>query len=56
MDRYKLEYEIKSRGKTVENLCTAIGISRSAYYRKVKGCSEFTQGEIRGYAFLCICP
>ena len=32
--------------KTVDQLCTALGISRSAWFRKVGGESQFTQGEI----------
>ena len=47
MDRYKLEYEMKSRGVTVEKMCKDIKISRSAFYRKCKGDSEFTQSEIQ---------
>ena len=47
MDRFKLEYEIKSKGITVEKFCDDIGMSRSAYYRKCNGTSEFTQGEIQ---------
>lgn len=47
MDKLKLEYEMKSRGVSVDALCEKIGISRSAYYRKVSGKSEFTQGEIQ---------
>lgn len=47
MDKLKLEYEMKSRGVSVDDLCEAIKISRSAYYRKVNGKSEFTQGEIQ---------
>ncbi len=47
MDRYKLEYEIKSRGLTIEKFCNDLGISKSAYYRKCNGTSEFTQGEIQ---------
>ncbi len=47
MNKYKLEYEMKTRGITVENLCKAIGISRSAFYRKCNGTSEFTQSEIQ---------
>lgn len=47
MDRYKLEYEIKSRGLTIEKLCKDINMSRSAFYRKIRGISEFTQGEIQ---------
>lgn len=47
MDRFKLEYEIKSRGITIEKLCKDLNISRSAFYRKSRGLSEFTQGEIQ---------
>ncbi|SCJ79276.1 Helix-turn-helix [uncultured Flavonifractor sp.] len=47
MDKLKLEYEMKKRRVSVEELCNAVGISRSAYYRKVSGKSEFTQGEIQ---------
>ena len=46
MDKYKLEYEMKSKGVTVNMLCEACDISRSAFYRKCNGKSEFTQGEI----------
>lgn len=47
MDRVRLAYEIKRRGKTTDELCSAIGMSKSAYYRKCKGTTEFTQGEIQ---------
>ena len=47
MDKYKLEYEMKSRGITSAELCTAIGISKSAFLRKCNGTSEFTQSEIQ---------
>lgn len=47
MDRYKLEYEMKSRGVTIEKMCNDLKISRSAFYRKCRGLSEFTQGEIQ---------
>lgn len=47
MDKLKLEYEMKKRGVTAIALCAHLGISRSAYYRKVNGTSEFTQGEIQ---------
>lgn len=47
MDRYKLQYEMKKRGVTVEKLCEVIGINKTTFYRKVKGISEFTQGEIQ---------
>lgn len=47
MDRYKLEYEMKSRGITIGKMCNDLKISRSAFYRKCRGLSEFTQGEIQ---------
>lgn len=47
MDRFKLEYEMKSRGVTVEKLCEDLGISRSAFYRKCRGITEFTQSDIQ---------
>ena len=47
MDRYRLAYEMKSRGITVQNLCDSVGMSRSAFYRKLNGTSEFTQREIQ---------
>lgn len=47
MDKYKLEYEMKSRGITITKLCEDIGISRSAFHRKCNGTSDFTQSEIQ---------
>lgn len=47
MDRYKLQYEMKRRGVTVEKLCKDIKMSKSAFFRKCRGVSEFTQGEIQ---------
>ena len=46
MDKYKLEYIRKRQNISVSDLCTFIGISKSAYYRKCNGKSEFTQSEI----------
>ncbi len=46
MNRAKLEAEMKVRGVTTATLCGALGISRSAFYRKKTGKSQFTQGEI----------
>lgn len=31
---------------SVSQLCTAIGISKPTFYRKINGASQFTQGEI----------
>jgi transcriptional regulator with XRE-family HTH domain len=38
---------MKSKGITIESLCKEIGISRSAFYRKCNGLSNFTQSEIQ---------
>ena len=47
MDRYKLEYEMKKKGISVEKMCEKLGISRSAFYRKCRGISQFTLEEIQ---------
>ena len=47
MDKARLEYEMKKRGISIAEMCQQIGISRSAFYRKCVGISEFTQGEIQ---------
>lgn len=46
-----LKAQMILKEKTVDQLCTALGISRSAWFRKVGGSSEFTQGEITGLRF-----
>lgn len=47
MDRYRLQYEMKVRGITIDKMCSDLKISKSAFYRKCNGKSEFTQGEIQ---------
>lgn len=47
-DKYKLEYEMKTRQVSVDELCEALKMSKSAYYRKINGTSEFTRSEIQG--------
>lgn len=47
MDKARLEYEMKKKGISQSALCEAIGMSRSAFYRKCCGQSEFTQSEIQ---------
>lgn len=47
MDKLRLEYEIKRNGfANIEEFCEKIGMSRSAFYRKTNGISDFTLGEI----------
>ena len=47
MNRIRLEYELRSRGITVEQACEATGMSTGAWYRRLRGETEFTQGEIQ---------
>lgn len=47
MNKNRLDYEMKERGVSVEALCAAVKISRSAYYRKCNGKTEFTLAEMR---------
>lgn len=47
MNKYRLEYERKLKGLSVDQLCKEIGISKAAYYRKCNGKSEFTRKEIQ---------
>lgn len=47
MDKALLEYEMKKRGVTNADMRNALGMSRSAFYRKCNGQSEFTQSEIQ---------
>lgn len=47
MDKALLEYEMKRCGKSVSDMCSMLNISRSAFYRKRNGISEFTQSEIQ---------
>ena len=51
MNARALKAQMILKDKTVDQLCTALGISRSAWFRKVGGESEFTQGEIIGLRF-----
>lgn len=46
MNKALLEYEMKKKGYTAAKLCSEIGISVSAFYKKCSGKSEFKQGEI----------
>ena len=51
MNKLELKAQMVRKGKTVDQLCTALGISRTAWFRKVCGESQFTQGEIMGLRF-----
>lgn len=47
MNRARLEYEMKERKVTVDMACKAAGLTPSAWYRRLRGETEFTQGEIQ---------
>ena len=47
MNKALLEYEMSERGKSISDMCDMLGISRSAFYRKCNGKSEFTMSEIK---------
>lgn len=47
MDKARLEYEMMKHNISKSDMCTMLGISRSAFYRKCNGESEFTQSEIQ---------
>lgn len=47
MDKARLMYEMAKRSVSIKDMCAELGMSRSAFYRKCNGFSEFTQGEIQ---------
>ena len=47
MNKALLEYEMKLKGKSISDMCSMLNISRSAFYRKCNGISEFTLSEIQ---------
>ena len=46
MNSKELKVQMIRKNKSVDELCATIGISRSAWFRKVGGVSEFTQSKI----------
>lgn len=48
MDKARLTYEMAVRNISPNDVCNALGISRSAFYRKRNGKSQWTLGEIKG--------
>lgn len=48
MNGKKLREVMKEQNVTVGEMCDYLHISRSAFYRKCKGKTEFTQSEIEG--------
>lgn len=52
MDAIRLEYEMHRKDISKGEMCKRLGISRSAFYRKCNGLSEFTQSEIQKIAII----
>ena len=51
MNKTELQIAMLREEKSVDDLCAALGISRSSWFRKVGGDSQFTQGEIMALRF-----
>lgn len=47
MDKALLQYEMSKKGITMGDLCKNLKMSRTTFYRKCNGKSEFTQSEIQ---------
>ena len=47
MNKALLEYKMGENGKSISDMCSMLNISRSAFYRKCNGKSEFTMSEIK---------
>lgn len=47
MNRALLIYKMCENEKNISDMCDMLGISRSAFYRKCNGKSEFTLSEIK---------
>lgn len=47
MDKALLRYEMSKSGVSIADLCEKLDMSRSAFYRKCNGKSDFTQSEIQ---------
>ena len=47
MNKALLHYEMKKKNVSIGDMCKVLNMSRSAFYRKCNGISEFTQGEIQ---------
>lgn len=47
MDALKLEYELKKKGITTEQIAHILNMDKATFYRKKKGISDFTRMEIQ---------
>ena len=51
MNKRELKAQMIRKDKSTDDLCSALGISRTAWFRKIGGFSQFTQGEIKALRF-----
>lgn len=51
MNKRELKAQMVRKDKSTDDLCAALGISRAAWFRKISGFSQFTQGEIKALRF-----
>lgn len=47
MNKKKLLDAMDTQGVSIQDMCIKLNMSRSAFYRKSNGISEFTQSEIQ---------
>lgn len=47
MNKEKLQDAMDQQGVSIQDMCNKLNMSRSAFYRKSNGISEFTQSEIQ---------
>lgn len=47
MNKALLRYEMERKGISIEKMVELLGISRSAFWKKCNGISEFRQSEIQ---------
>jgi hypothetical protein len=51
VNKTELKVQMLRMNKTAEQLCAALGISKTSWFRKTNGESQFTQGEISALRF-----
>jgi len=51
VNKTELRVQMLRMNKTSDQLCAALGISKSSWFRKTNGESQFTQGEISALRF-----
>lgn len=47
MNKARLKYEMMQKNISIGEMCDKLSMSRTAFYRKCNGITEFTQSEIQ---------